>query len=241
MSRISEQQAPTHISQRKAYKYYDLIMALFVTVLLCSNLIGPSKIWSWGSFSFGAGILFFPISYLFGDILTEVYGYARARKVVWAGFGALVFASFMAWVVLALPPAPGWEGQEALRAVFGTTWRIIAASISAYWIGEFANSFVLAKLKLLTRGRFLFTRTIGSTIVGAGVDTMVFYPVAFLGIWSNEQIIAVMLGNYALKVLWEVAATPFTYKIVGFLKRIEHEDYYDWKTDFTPFSLKTDN
>ncbi len=232
---------PTQPHERHHYRYYDFIMALFVTVLLCSNLIGPSKIWSWGQFSFGAGILFFPISYLFGDILTEVYGYARARKVVWAGFGALVFASFMAWVVLALPPAQGWEGQEALQSVFGSTWRIILASISAYWIGEFANSYVLAKLKLMTKGRFLFIRTIGSTIVGAGVDTLVFYPVAFLGIWSNEQIISVMLGNYALKVLWEAVATPFTYKVVNFLKRIEREDYYDWKTDFTPFSLKTDD
>lgn len=227
--------------EHRHFRYYDLIMALFVTVLLCSNLIGPSKIWSWGEFSFGAGILFFPISYLFGDILTEVYGYARARKVVWAGFGALVFASFMAWVVLALPPAQGWEGQEALQSVFGSTWRIIFASISAYWIGEFANSYVLAKLKLITKGRYLFIRTIGSTIVGAGVDTLVFYPVAFLGIWSNEQIIAVMWGNYALKVLWEAIATPFTYKVVNFLKRIEREDYYDWKTNFTPFSLKTDD
>lgn len=234
-------QPQTQPHEHHHYRYYDLIMALFVTVLLCSNLIGPSKIWSWGDFSFGAGILFFPISYLFGDILTEVYGYARARKVVWAGFGALVFASFMAWVVLALPPAAGWEGQEALQSVFGSTWRIILASISAYWIGEFSNSYVLAKLKLLTKGRFLFVRTIGSTIVGAGVDTLVFYPVAFLGIWSNEQIIAVMAGNYALKVLWEAIATPFTYKVVNFLKRIEREDYYDWKTDFTPFSLQTDD
>lgn len=233
--------SPTPPHEHHHFRYYDLIMALFVTVLLCSNLIGPSKIWSWGDFSFGAGILFFPISYLFGDILTEVYGYARARKVVWAGFGALVFASFMAWVVLALPPAAGWEGQEALQSVFGSTWRIILASISAYWIGEFSNSYVLAKLKLLTKGRFLFVRTIGSTIVGAGVDTLVFYPVAFFGIWSNEQIIAVMAGNYALKVLWEAIATPFTYKVVNFLKRIEREDYYDWNTDFTPFSLKTDD
>jgi uncharacterized integral membrane protein (TIGR00697 family) len=238
---MSQQTAQTQPHERHVYRYYDLIMALFVTVLLCSNLIGPSKIWSWGDFSFGAGILFFPISYLFGDILTEVYGYARARKVVWAGFGALVFASFMAWVVLALPPAAGWEGQEALVSVFGTTWRIIAASISAYWIGEFANSYVLAKLKLITKGKYLFIRTIGSTIVGAGVDTLVFYPVAFYQVWSNEQIVAVMAGNYALKVLWEAIATPFTYKVVSFLKRIECEDYYDWRTNFTPFSLKTDD
>ena len=214
-------------------------MALFVTVLLCSNLIGPAKIWEVGGYSFGAGILFFPISYLFGDILTEVYGYARARKVVWAGFGALCFASLMSWVVLTLPPAEGWHGQEALVSVFGTTPRIIFASISAYWVGEFCNSFVLAKMKLLTKGRFLFTRTIGSTIVGGGIDSAIFYPVAFWGVWTNDQVVSVMLGNYVLKVAWESLATPFTYKIVGFLKKIESEDYYDWKTNFTPFSLKT--
>ncbi len=225
---------------QRQYRYYDLIMALFVTVLLCSNLVGPAKIWTFYGFSFGAGILFFPISYLFGDFLTEVYGYARARKVVWAGFGALVFASFMSWVVLSLPPAPGWNGQEALVSVFGTTPRIVAASILAYWAGEFTNSFVLAKMKILTNGRWLFTRTIGSTIVGTAVDSAIFYPVAFWGIWTNEQVISVMLGNYALKVLWEVVATPATYKVVKFLKRVEHVDYYDRRTNFTPFSLKTD-
>jgi queuosine precursor transporter len=227
------------MSDKHSYRYYDLIMALFVTVLLCSNLIGPAKIWEISGFSFGAGILFFPISYLFGDILTEVYGYARARKVVWAGFGALCFASLMSWVVLALPPAQGWHGQEALASVFGTTPRIVLASISAYWVGEFCNSFTLAKMKLLTKGRFLFTRTIGSTIVGAGIDSAIFYPVAFLGVWTNEQVVSVMLGNYVLKVAWEALATPFTYKIVGFLKKIESEDYYDWKTNFMPFSMKT--
>jgi queuosine precursor transporter len=229
--------APAHTHH---YKYYDLIMALFVTVLLCSDLIGPAKIWEAGGMKFGAGILFFPISYLFGDILTEVYGYARARKVVWAGFGALVFASLMSWVVLKLPPAQGWSGQEALESVFGGTPRIILASITAYWVGEFSNSYTLAKIKLFTKGKFLFVRTIGSTIVGEGIDSMVFYPLAFWGVWTADQIVGVMIGNYVLKVLWEVIATPFTYKIIRFLKRVENEDYYDWKTDFTPFSLKTD-
>lgn len=240
---MTEQKTETARKQKqhqRQYRYYDLIMALFVTVLLCSNLIGPAKIWTFYGFSFGAGILFFPISYLFGDILTEVYGYARARKVVWAGFGALVFASIMSWVVLALPAAEGWQGQEALESVFKTTPRIIFASISAYWIGEFVNSFVLAKMKVLTKGRWLFTRTIGSTIIGTLVDSAIFYPVAFWGVWTNDQVIAVLFGNYALKVLWEVIATPFTYKIVNFLKRVESEDYYDYDTDFTPFSLKTD-
>lgn len=220
-------------------------MASFVTVLLTANLIGPAKIWSmhiWllGETSFGAGILFFPISYLFGDILTEVYGYARTRKVVWAGFGALVFASAMSWVVLSLPPAAGWAGQEALQAVFSVTPRVVFASISAYWVGEFVNSYVMAKMKIWTKGRFLWTRTIGSTIVGTGVDSAIFYPVAFWGIWTNDQVIGVMLGNYTLKVLWETFATPLTYKVVRFLKKIEHEDYYDYTTDFTPFSIKTE-
>lgn len=227
------------MTHRQVYKYFDLIMALFVTVLLSSNLIAPAKIWEVGGMSFGAGILFFPISYLFGDILTEVYGYARARRVVWAGFGAIIFASFMAWVVVSLPAAEGWEGQAWVESAFGSTWRIVIASISAYWVGEFTNSYVIAKMKIWTSGRFLFLRAIGSTIAGAGVDTLIFYPVAFWGVWSDSQVISVMIGNYALKVLWEVAMTPFTYLIVGFLKRVEQEDYYDRTTDFTPFSLKT--
>ena len=220
---------------RKSYRYYDLITAVFVTVLLCSNLIGPGKAASLWGFSFGAGILFFPISYLFGDILTEVYGYARARRVVWTGFGALGFASLMSWVVLALPPAPGWEGQEALAAVFGQTPRIVLASLAAFWVGEFANSYALARMKVATAGRWLFSRTIGSTIVGAAIDSAIFYPVAFLGVWKTPLVMQVMLSNYVLKVLWEVAATPFTYWVVNALKRAEHEDYFDRETDLTTF------
>ena len=216
-------------------------MALFVTVLFCSNFIGAIKIWEVGGYKFGAGILFFPISYLFGDILTEVYGYTRARKVVWAGFGSLVFTVLMAQVVLSLPPAQGWVGQEQMEFVFGSTPRIVIASIMAYTAGEFCNSYVLAKMKIATKGRFLWMRTIGSTIAGEGIDSLIFYPAAFWGVWSPENVIGVMLGNYALKVAWEVAATPFTYKIVGFLKRKEQEDYYDWKTNFTPFSLDVDD
>ena len=222
---------------RKSYRYYDLITAVFVTVLLCSNLIGPGKAASLWGFSFGAGILFFPISYLFGDILTEVYGYARARRVVWTGFGALGFASLMSWVVLALPPAPGWEGQEALAAVFGQTPRIVLASLAAFWVGEFANSYALARMKVATAGRWLFSRTIGSTIVGAAIDSAIFYPVAFLGVWKTPLVMQVMLSNYVLKVLWEVAATPFTYWVVNALKRAEREDHFDRNTDFTPFKL----
>ncbi|HEY0153772.1 MAG TPA: queuosine precursor transporter [Longimicrobium sp.] len=222
---------------RRSYRYYDLITAVFVTVLLCSNLIGPGKAASLWGFNFGAGILFFPISYLFGDILTEVYGYARARRVVWTGFGALAFASLMSWVVLALPPAPGWEGQEALAAVFGQTPRIVLASLAAFWVGEFVNSYALARMKVATAGRWLFSRTIGSTIIGAAIDSAIFYPVAFLGVWKTSLVMQVMLSNYILKVLWEVAATPFTYWVVNALKRAEHEDFFDRETDFTPFKL----
>jgi queuosine precursor transporter len=231
---------------KRTYRYYDLIMAAFVAVLLCSNLIGVHKVSYvnlpfYGEYIYGAGVLFFPISYLFGDILTEVYGYARSRKVIWAGFGALIFASLMSLVVTYLPAAKTMsaEQQAAINLIFGQTPRIVAASLLAFAIGEFVNSFVLAKLKLVTSGKFLWIRTIGSTILGEIADSAVFYPVAFFGVWSNEQLISVMIGNYFIKVLWEVFATPFTYVIVGFLKRAEHEDFYDRETDFNPFILET--
>ena len=224
----------------RQYRYYDLVLGAFVTVLLCANVIGAAKVAQIGGYSFGAGVLFFPISYVFGDVLTEVYGYARARRVVWAGFGALAFASFMSWAILAFPPAPGWPHQTAYETVFGGTPRIVLASLVAYFCGEFCNSFVLAKLKLATSGRFLWSRTIGSTIVGEAVDSAIFYPVAFLGVWSNDLVMQVMLTNYVLKVLWEVVMTPITYRVVNLLKRAEAEDYFDRNTNFTPFSLRTD-
>lgn len=222
----------------RTYRYYDFIMAAFVTILLCSNLIGVSKVCQVGGITFGAGVLFFPVSYLFGDVLTEVYGYARSRRVVWAGFGALAFASFMSWFVLELPAAPHWPHQEALRAVFGSTPRIVLASLVAYFCGEFANSYLLAKLKVATGGRYLWLRTIGSTIVGELADSLIFYPLAFLGIWETELVLKVMASNYLIKVLWEAAATPLTYRLVNFLKKAEAEDYYDRDTQFTPFSLR---
>lgn len=231
---------------KRNYKYYDLIMAAFVTVLLCSNVIGVHKVSFinlpfYGQYIYGAGVLFFPISYLFGDILTEVYGYARSRRVIWAGFAATIFASLMAWVVTELPPASTMspDQQQAINLIFGQTPRIVGASLIAFWSGEFVNSFVLAKMKLLTSGKYLWTRTIGSTIVGEIADSAVFYPVAFYGVWSNEQLISVMIGNYFIKVFWEVFATPLTYAVVNFLKRAEHEDYFDRETDFNPFSLET--
>src|SRR5262245_42810409 len=224
--------------RRRLYKYYDLVMALFVTILLCSNVIGAAKVCTVWGFTFGAGVLFVPISYIFNDVLTEVYGYARARKVVWAGFGAIVFASFMSWVVVTLPPSQSWNDQRAYETVFGQTPRIVFASLTAFFAGEFANSFVLAKMKVRTKGRFLWAGTIGSTIVGEGVDSLIFYPVAFLGVWDRALVVQVMMSNYMIKVLWEAIVTPVTYRVVGFLKKAEQEDYYDIDTDFTPFSLE---
>ena len=229
----------------RQYRYYEFVMAAFVTVLICANLIGPAKISQLelplvGTLVFGAGVLFFPISYVFGDILTEVYGYARARRVIWAGFGGLAFASFMAYVVVALPPAPFWKNQEAYEIAFGQAWRIAGASMIAYFCGEFVNSFVLAKMKILTAGKWLWTRTIGSTIAGEAVDSALFYPLAFYGtgIIPDDRLLAVMAFQFVAKVLVEVLFTPVTYRIVGFLKRAEREDYYDRGTDFNPFTLK---
>jgi len=213
-------------------------MAAFVTILLCSNIIGAEKVVTIAGFSFGAGILFFPLSYFFNDILTEVYGYARSRKVVWAGFAAMGFASFMSWVVVTLPPAQGWIHQNAYEVVFGQTPRIVIASLLAFFSGEFVNSYVLAKMKVFTTGKFLWMRTIGSTIAGEAADSIIFYPIAFYGFWPNDLLITVMITNYVLKVSWEVIATPVTYKVIGFLKRKEHEDYYDKDTNFTPFSIE---
>ncbi|MEW6205649.1 MAG: queuosine precursor transporter [Pseudomonadota bacterium] len=228
----------------RQYKYYEFVLVAFVAVLLCSNLIGPAKIAELnlplvGTVTFAAGVLFFPISYIFSDILTEVYGYGRDRRAVWAGFGALAFASFMAFTVVNLPPAPFWaDKQLAIESVFGNTWRIVLASLIAFWSGSFVNSFVLAKMKIWTQGKWLWTRTIGSTVVGEFIDSSLFYTIAFWGIMTTDQIITVALTQYVLKTSWEILATPLTYWIVARLKRAENEDYYDTNTNFTPFSLK---
>ncbi len=221
---------------RRHFRYFDYVMAAFVAILLLSNLIGAAKLATLGGFTFGAGIMFFPISYVIGDVLTEVYGYAHARRCVWMGFAALLFMAFMSWVVVALPPAAGWDGQAAYESVFGSTWRIVAASVIAFWAGEFVNSFVLAKLKILTKGKHLWSRTIGSTVFGQAVDSAIFYPIAFLGIWSTEQVLTVMVTNWALKVLWEALLTPVTYAVVGWLKAREGVEVFDEGTDFSPFA-----
>ena len=224
----------------RPFRYFDLVMAAFVTILLLSNVIGAGKVATVdlpgiGAWPFGAGILFFPMSYVLGDVLTEVYGYARARRCIWTGFAALLFMAFMSWVVVALPPAETWTGQAAYEAVFGQVPRIVFASILAFWAGEFVNSVVLAKMKLWTKGRHLWSRTIGSTVVGQGVDSLIFYPLAFWGVWDTDTLLIVLLTQWALKVGWEALLTPVTYAVVGFLKRREGVDVYDVGTDFSPF------
>ena len=230
----------------RPFRYFDFVMAAFVSILLLSNVIGAGKVATVdlpliGAWPFGAGILFFPVSYVIGDVLTEVYGFARARRCIWTGFVALLFMAFMSWVVVALPPASDWKGQEAYEAVFGQVPRIVFASMAAFWAGEFANSVVLAKMKVWTEGKHLWTRTIGSTVVGQGVDSLIFYPLAFLGAagWTNDLVLKVLVTQWVLKVSWEVLLTPVTYAVVGFLKRREGFDVYDEKTDFTPFGVST--
>ncbi|MFN3604275.1 MAG: queuosine precursor transporter [Leptonema sp. (in: bacteria)] len=220
------------------HKYFDFVMSAFVTILLLSNIIGAAKVAVIFGIEFGAGVFFFPFSYIFGDILTEVYGYAKTRRAVWAGFIALLFASFMSYIILKLPPSPNWNHQSAYEIVFGITPRIAIASLIAYWAGEFSNSYVLAKMKIWTKGKILWSRTIGSTIVGQAVDSLIFYPFAFYGFWEITSIWNVMISNYFLKVSWEALMTPFTYYFVNLLKKLENIDVYDYNTNFTPFSLK---
>jgi len=232
--------------ERRSYRYYDLIMAAFVCVLLCSNLIGAAKqvtvaLPLIGPVTFSAGIMFFPISYFFGDVLTEVYGYARDRRVVWAGFAALGFAAVMSTVVIALPPSDSafmrvYQGQ--LEGVFGNSWRIALGSMIAFWCGSFANSYVLARLKVRSEGRWLWVRTIGSTAVGELVDSALFYVIAFSAIWPMGDVLKVALAQYILKTSWEILSTPLTYWLVGRLKRAEGVDWYDRHTNFNPFRLR---
>lgn len=229
------------------FRYYDFFLVGLVAVLLCSNLIGPGKVCTvhlpgLGEFSFGAGNLFFPIGYIFGDVLTEVYGYARARRAIWAGFGAMLFATLMAFIVVNIPASATepWNAtlQPALEVVFGSTWRIVAASMLAYWVGDFVNSYVMAKMKVWSEGRHLWMRTIGSTVCGQGADSLIFYPLAFYGIWTDAELVKVVIFNFLFKLGVEVAFTPATYAVVAWLKRAEGVDTYDRNTRFTPFSLR---
>ncbi|GJL91563.1 queuosine precursor transporter [Hyphococcus sp.] len=229
------------------FKYYDFAMAATCVVIVCANIIGAGKVATVAGFTFGAGVLFFPLSYVLGDVLTEVYGYARARRVVWAGFAAAAFAAGMAAFITAMPPAPGWNTdigggvlkQTAFALNFGQAPRIVFASVLAIWAGEMANAYVMARMKVASGGKSLWQRTIGSTVIGQGIDTLIFYPLAFVGIWSVELLLTVMATNYVLKVLWEAILTPVTYRVVGALKKAEGVDVYDKETAFTPFSIKS--
>jgi queuosine precursor transporter len=228
----------------RTYRYFDLVMVAFVVVLVCSNLIGPAKAATLtlpliGPVTFGAGVLFFPISYIFGDVLTEVYGYARARRVIWTGFAALVFAAIMAAVVVALPPAPTWPNQQVYEIAFGNTWRIAGASMLAYFCGEFVNSYVLAKMKVASAGRNMSLRFVASTVAGEAVDSAIFYPLAFYnsGIMPNSLVMTLMISQFVAKTLVEVAFLPVTTRVVNALKRAESEDHFDRETDFNPFKV----
>ncbi len=229
-------------------RYYDFLLGGTVAVLLCSNLIGPAKacvvtLPLMGVVTFGAGNLFFPISYIFGDVMTEVYGFARARRAIWAGFAAMVFATAMSAIILAMPASPDSEYnkvlQPALEVVFGNTWRIVVASMLAFAVGDFVNSYVLAKMKVWTNGRKLWTRTIGSTLCGQSIDSLLFYPIAFYGIMDNKTLGALMVFNVLFKIGVEVLFTPLTYLVVNKLTKAEGIDTFDRDTAFTPFSLKT--
>lgn len=220
------------------YRYYDLIMAAFVATLLCTNLIASAKVIVIYGIDISSSVLFFPITFFFNDVLTEVYGYARSRRVIWAGFSALALAVLMSKIVIALPPAEGWQFQQQYETIFSQTPRIVLASFTAFFCGEFFNSYILAKMKIMTKGKHLWSRTIGSTVIGQAVDTVIFYPVAFFGFWQNDLLLVVMLASYIGKVVWEIVATPLIYVLINFLKKRENEDHFDYNTNFTPFALK---
>ncbi len=223
--------------ERISLKYYDIILGLFVAVLLISN-VASSKVLDLGPFTFDGGTILFPISYIFGDILTEVYGYKRSRRVIWTGFLAAFLMSVVFIIVGKLPSAADWGNQDAYDKILGLTPRIVLASLIAYFAGEFSNSYTLAKLKIMTGGKWLWTRTIGSTIAGEGIDTLLFVMIAFYGVFPPDLLLAILISNYIFKVGFEVLCTPLTYYLVGFLKRSEGLDTYDYTTDFNPFTLK---
>ena len=229
--------------EQRNFKYYDYILGLFVAVLLISNIVSVKAVrialpcLNW-AFSFDGGTLLFPFSYIFADILTEVYGYERSRRVIWSGFTGLGLMAGLIWLVGVIPPDPMWEQQKAYEAVLLTAPRIALASIIAYFVGEFTNSYILSRLKIITRGRWLWMRTIGSTLAGELIDSGIFVYLAFWGIWDQSLIFTVFISNYIFKTLYEIAATPLTYAATGWLKRVEQEDHYDYNANYNPFLLK---
>jgi uncharacterized integral membrane protein (TIGR00697 family) len=224
-------------TQPRVFRFFDLLLGIFVVVLLISNLVGQ-KICAFGPFRVSGAQLLFPITYIFGDVFTEVYGYSASRRAIWIGFLASGLLAVMGMISVALPPAPDWPNQKAFATVFEFVPRLVAASLAAFWCGEFANSFVLAKMKLFTKGRYLWTRTVGSTVVGQAVDTAVVMVLAFGGSLSGTLIVNLIVSGYTFKVVYEVLATPMTYAIVNFLKRTEGVDAFDYTTRFSPFTAE---
>lgn len=218
-------------------KYFNWITGLFVAVLIISE-IGSSKIAALGPLKFDGGTVLFPISYIFGDILTEVYGYKKARQVIWIGFVSVLMLAVTLMVIQFLPPAADWPNQQAYETILGFVPRIVVASVVAYWAGEFSNSYVLAKMKILTKGQWLWTRTIGSTVIGEGVDSLIFTTMAFAGTMPFASVLNIIMTIYVFKVVYEILVTPLTYKIISWLKHKEGVDVYDYQTDFSPFSLR---
>ena len=225
-------------TQREGYQFFDLVMVGFVAVLMISN-IASSKILSLGPLTFDGGTLLFPVAYILGDVVTEVYGYRRARRVIWVGFGATALMAATLALVGALPPAEGWEHQLAYQAILGATPRIVLGSLVAYWAGSFANAWLMAKLKIATQGRLLWLRTISSTLLGEGVDTALFVLIAFWGALPASLVWSVLASNYVFKCVLEMAVTPITYRVVNALKRAEGEDYFDYDTSFNPFRMRS--
>ncbi len=231
--------APKTMTTR-SYRYLDIVSVLFVVVLIVSNItaIKAIRLPAWCPLAMDGGNILFPISYIFGDILVEVYGYARSRRVIWLGFGSNALAASIFALVAALPPAAGWELQDSFKAILGQAPRVVLASLCAFFCGEFTNSFVMAKMKIWTEGRHLWSRTIGSTLAGQLVDSILFTTIGFAGVWPWTLMLQVIAGNYLFKVTYEALATPLTYAVVGFLKRAESEDFYDHQTSFNPFTWK---
>ncbi|HBF40091.1 MAG TPA: transporter [Firmicutes bacterium] len=229
--------------EQRQYRYFDLILGLFVAILIISNIVSVKAVtipllFTKIRFSFDGGTLLFPCSYIFSDVLTEVYGYEKSRRVIWSGFFGLALMALLVWIVGAIPPDPLWKMQGAYNELLMTAPRIAIASIIAYFAGEFSNSFILSRMKIWTRGQYLWTRTIGSTVVGELVDSALFVFIAFSGVWEQTLLMRVFISNYIFKTLYEIAATPLTYKVIGWLKKHENEDYYDYHADYNPFTLK---
>lgn len=229
--------------EQRSFRYFDLILGFFVAVLLISNIVSVKAIrfalpLTEFHFSFDGGTLLFPLSYIFADILTEVYGYERSRRVIWSGFAGLVLMSFVIWLVGVIPADPDWPFQDSYQNLLMTAPRIALASIVAYFVGEFSNSYILSRLKIFTKGKYLWTRTIGSTLVGELIDSVLFVWIAFGGVWENSLVVRVLISNYIFKTGYEILATPLTYAVTRWLKNRENEDHYDYEANYNPFLLK---